>query len=352
MRRLIFCAVVVLVGGLATVAHADFILWNDEQITVNSFHMEGNLYDTSRADIVAGGEASDLKAHDSSTVDISGGSIRVLYAYDQSTVTMSSGTMASLVTYNGSRVEVNGGTVTVHIGSYNESTVDISGGSVGSLYVEDSSTVNISEGSVADLRVRNSGTVDISGGSVPHVQVTGNTTLNISGGTIDGFLGIWDPNSIVTLNVKDYRLGGGLTLEGERLLGTGILSGEWMDDTPRWFIDIATNSGAGIFISQVSEPYPGDANLDGVTDLSDFNIWNANKFTSDADWTTGDFDGDGTTDLSDFNIWNAHKFTVAQGGAAPAPTEVPEPGTLLLACIAAIVLRGLRRRVPHVPSDR
>ncbi|MFC1596317.1 hypothetical protein ACFL5Q_00025 [Planctomycetota bacterium] len=244
----------ILLAVLATVAHADFILWDDEQITVNSHHQEGNLYDTSRADIVAGGEVDELYAHDSSTVNISGGSMGwPSYAYHQSTVTMSAGTMASLFTYNGSRVEVNGGTVTGYLRPYNESSVDISGGSVKYLYVEDSSTVNMSEGSVTYLTAYDSNTLDISGGSVTLLQVLGDTTLNISGGTIDNALHTYG-SSIVTLNVKDYRLGGGLTLEGERLLGTGILSGEWMDGTPRWDIDIATNSGAGIFISQVPEP--------------------------------------------------------------------------------------------------
>ena len=253
MFRFTSCLAAAVVVVLVSTGRADFILWNDEQITVNSHHEEGKLYDTSRADIVAGGEVDAINANDSSTVDISGGSMVWLYAYNQSTVTMSSGTMGNVYTYNGSRVEVNGGTVTGSLRPYNESTVDISGGSVAYLYPEDSSTVDISGGSVGHLTAYDSNTVDISGGSVRLLQVTGDTTLNISGGTIDHELHARS-SSIVTLNVKDYRLGGGLTLEGERLLGTGILSGEWMDDTPRWDIDIATNSGAGIFISQVPEP--------------------------------------------------------------------------------------------------
>ena len=64
-------------------------------------------------------------------------------------------------------------------------------------------------------------------------------------------------------------------------------------------------------------PHPGDANLDGVTDVRDFNVWNANKFTSGTDRASGDFTGDGHTDVRDFNVWNAHKFT-----SAPAPASV------------------------------
>ena len=56
---------------------------------------------------------------------------------------------------------------------------------------------------------------------------------------------------------------------------------------------------------------PGDANLDGVVDASDFNVWNANKFTSTTDWTRADFNADGVVDASDFNVWNANKFKSA-----------------------------------------
>ncbi len=52
----------------------------------------------------------------------------------------------------------------------------------------------------------------------------------------------------------------------------------------------------------------GDANLDGSVDISDFNLWNANKFTSNSDWTSADFSADGSVDISDFNLWNSNKF--------------------------------------------
>lgn len=62
----------------------------------------------------------------------------------------------------------------------------------------------------------------------------------------------------------------------------------------------------------------GDANLDGNVDVSDFAIWNANKFTSTAAWCQGDFNADGVTDVSDFSLWNANKFTSAgQLNSAP-----------------------------------
>ena len=65
---------------------------------------------------------------------------------------------------------------------------------------------------------------------------------------------------------------------------------------------------------------PADANLDGVVDIADFNIWNSHKLTNDPGWCQGDFSADGVVDISDFNIWNSHKFQAAN-------TVVPEPST-------------------------
>ncbi|HEY6565608.1 MAG TPA: hypothetical protein VIY86_14055, partial [Pirellulaceae bacterium] len=65
---------------------------------------------------------------------------------------------------------------------------------------------------------------------------------------------------------------------------------------------------------------PADANLDGVVDTSDFNLWNAHKFTAVARWCAGDFTADGLVDGSDFNLWNGFKFLSSAPGLV-----VPEP---------------------------
>lgn len=66
-----------------------------------------------------------------------------------------------------------------------------------------------------------------------------------------------------------------------------------------------------------------DANLDGVTDGSDFGIWNANKFTFDNRYCFGDFNANGVVDASDFGIWNANK-----NQASATVQIVPEPTTI------------------------
>ena len=71
-------------------------------------------------------------------------------------------------------------------------------------------------------------------------------------------------------------------------------------------------------------PYlPADANLDGQVDASDFNVWNANKFSLTSDWTAGDFTADGQVDASDFNVWNGNKFFASESPGASAIVTLP-----------------------------
>ncbi|MEM7314321.1 MAG: hypothetical protein AAF497_14320, partial [Planctomycetota bacterium] len=105
-----------------------------------------------------------------------------------------------------------------------------------------------------------------------------------------------------------------------------------IDDLNQWLVDAGTEV--------IGAPYLlGDANLDGVVDVSDFNNWNANKFTSNAAWCSGDFNADGVVDVSDFNNWNANKFTSSTDSAA----AVPEPATGLLGLFGLIGILMLRK---------
>ena len=84
------------------------------------------------------------------------------------------------------------------------------------------------------------------------------------------------------------------------------------------FVESLTYTDNEVLIS-LGRSLPGDANRDGVVDVSDFNVWNEFKFTGDSTWDTGDFNGDGLTDTSDFNIWNEFKFTSGNLNAVPEP---------------------------------
>ncbi|MEM7312286.1 MAG: hypothetical protein AAF497_03955 [Planctomycetota bacterium] len=68
-----------------------------------------------------------------------------------------------------------------------------------------------------------------------------------------------------------------------------------------------------VYIFDIYGSLPGDANLDYIVDISDFNLWNSNKFITGTEFMTADFNFDGITDISDFNLWNSNKFTVGPG---------------------------------------
>ncbi len=103
-----------------------------------------------------------------------------------------------------------------------------------------------------------------------------------------------------------------------------VLSGGGM------FFGTFVPSGADVVPVQTARN--GDANLDGVVDVSDFNRWNEHRFTGGTFWSSGDFNGDSITDVADFNLWNNNKF---RGGPfLRLPDERPSD-----------------RRLQHVPLD-
>ncbi|HEY6564734.1 MAG TPA: hypothetical protein VIY86_09580 [Pirellulaceae bacterium] len=85
-------------------------------------------------------------------------------------------------------------------------------------------------------------------------------------------------------------------------------------DVARWRLDAGFRNRGASYLA-------ADANLDGVVDGTDFNVWNTHKFTATGKWSQGDFSVDGVTDGTDFNTWNGLKFTSSDSST----TAVPEP---------------------------
>ena len=71
--------------------------------------------------------------------------------------------------------------------------------------------------------------------------------------------------------------------------------------------DMATQLAIFSFLTPGISFRFGDANCDGAVDVSDFNIWNSNRFQNGS-WMQGDFNCDGVVDDSDFNIWIENAF--------------------------------------------
>ncbi len=108
------------------------------------------------------------------------------------------------------------------------------------------------------------------------------------------------------------------------------------DDLTAWLAEAGASNlpSGGAYL-------PGDGNLDGAVDGSDFGIWNSSKFTSIAAWCSGDFNADGEVDGSDFGIWNSHKFTSSDTAiVVPEPTLVP----CVISAILALMVRRQRKQ--------
>ena len=93
----------------------------------------------------------------------------------------------------------------------------------------------------------------------------------------------------------------------------------------------ADQADVTFLVTNVFGTLPGDANLDGVVDGSDFNRWNDGKFQSCAkSWAHGDFNGDTAVDGADFNIWLTNSFRPVQApkaendGTARSERRVPK----------------------------
>jgi len=241
-------------------------------------------------------------------------------------------------------VNISGGEMS-DLYTYATSTVNVSGGSATSLDTHDTSTVNVSGGSATSLEARDTSSVDVSGGSVSGLYTYGASIAVVSGGAVTD-LRVYD-TSIVALYGKEFVLGGGLSLDGNDVLGTGVLSGKWLDGTS-WATTISMHDlTAAIWL--VSEPntgpqITGDANGDGVVDAADYVLVKRNFGMTDAEWWDGDFSRNGTVDWADLQLLMGNFGTNSGNGAVPAP----EPGSLMLLMFAAAALFH-RRQVADAP---
>jgi len=204
-QNLLSClgCIFVLLGPYAAQSRGDFVLYDSEQITVNSHHDRGYLFGESRAFIV------------------DGGSVNWFYASSYSSVNISGGTMNSVDMLYSSTANISGGSISSYFHTYNYSTTNISGGSIYGLYALDSSTMNIS------------------GGDISYIDAYYSSNSNISGGNIDSLYA--KGSSLITFYGKNFILAAGLSLDGHRVVGVGMLYGEWMNGT-QWSVHIQENS--------------------------------------------------------------------------------------------------------------
>jgi len=280
----------ILVGAVASKGRADFTLRNGEQLTVDSRHSSGVLYDQSRARVVLGGSVTDtLDTYGTSTVDVSGGWVQTLTAYasstvnlsqgwvsgspggyfvvlDDSTANISGGAVRRLSASDSSVVNITGGEVATFDGYLNpsgNSTVNISGGTVsGPINASGASTVSVSGGSVNYLLASMTSTVDISGGSLEELAASGDSIVRISGAWVHD-LSAYDASAL-TVVARRFSLGPGLSLDGDRVMGTGFLIAESFDGKDR-LVNITRNDSSATILAIV----PGAQIAAPALDLQD-----------------------------------------------------------------------------------
>jgi hypothetical protein len=113
-----------------------------------------------------------------------------------------------------------------------------------------------------------------------------------------------------------------------------------------------TNQFYQLDLSLAGAPATGtsvDLNLDGLTSIDDWALFQTNSFTTFAGlgqrdaFQRGDLDFDGDNDLADFRLFKSIFNSLNGSGAFESMLSVPEPSTLLLACGVSAVLAARRR---------
>lgn len=241
--------------NLASESRADFILWNDEQLTVSTSHSNGTLYDNSTVRVVSDGYVSTLCTFNNSNVQVmSNGYVNTLYAHDSCSIDIP-GNVYHLCAQDSCSIDITGSIY--QFAAYNSCIINVSGGWLRcSQYIYHSSIMNISGGALGGgLCACDSSIINISGGSISSLSAGGGSYINISAGDVDYLSAHGSSN--VTFVAREFRLGPGLWLghlaDGrDKVHGTGILSGEWYNGE-RWTTCITRNDSGGTILA-IPEP--------------------------------------------------------------------------------------------------
>jgi hypothetical protein len=264
----------------------------------------GFVYDDKGNDVAYYGSAI-LKGYNNSRLNVSGGSVEEVVAYDSSQVTMSGGSVQfGLSTYGSSQATISDGALE-SCGAYNSSQITISGGTLSFCgFACDSSQITMSGGRALALYGYNSGQITLSGGTVSDVVVAlDSSQVTMSGGRADILAAVATGQAILSgghVNNLCAENGGQIAIYGSYFT---------IDGNPVNFGKITSMfGGTDGGVNYIAEPY---RTLTGT--LANGNGINAQ-----------------------FQIYDLASITLVE--AMPAP----EPATLLLLGVGAVILRKHR----------
>lgn len=234
-----------------------------------------------------------------------------LQGFNDSSLNISSGSVYDLFVNDSSQVTMSGGTVDEHLNAYNTSQITmLDGSNAGWLNAFDSSQVTMSGGTVYCFSAYDTSQVTISGGSNDYLFANGGSHVTISGGLISGFLeasasqvtmsGGSISGHLYATGTSQVTMSGGIIGEDLRLASNTALIIDGfnfaIDGTPVGYGDITSLLG-GAYSNEPSRILTGTL-LNGDTINNQFFI-----------------------------------------GDAAQITLVPEPATLLLLGLGAVMLR-------------
>ncbi len=135
--------------------------------------------------------------------------------------------------------------------------MNFSGGQVTGLAASNG-LVNINMGSIWDLDASGNSTVNLFyAGIGDSIEASGTSTVNITDGGLFGVNLLACDSGTVIFHDCDFQLGQGLSLNGNQVVGSGVLSGHFASDpTQPWSVNIYTGglTQGNILLTQVPEP--------------------------------------------------------------------------------------------------
>lgn len=150
-----FKTIIALLCSGVAVFGQNFSLHNDEYMEIAGSYENGELFDNSKADVVAGGYVGWFEVHQNSLTNIFGGYIDGFLTFEASVANVDGGYIDNLCSLGSSQVKIVDGDIG-WLSSYEDSVIDIQGGDINRLIVGDlvlngPARVNVAGGEVNKL---------------------------------------------------------------------------------------------------------------------------------------------------------------------------------------------------------